>query len=72
VRPVDILWVVRRAASSSRHLTASSTRDGWIAALYFVDQRTGFAYRATEAGGVTVLLKTIDGGVTWMDVGRFN
>lgn len=48
------------------------TRDGWIGALYFVDQRIGFAYRATEARGVSVLLKTIDGGVTWMDVGRFN
>jgi len=48
------------------------TRDGWIGDLYFVDQRTGFAYRATEAGGTSVLLKTIDGGVTWMDVGRFN
>jgi len=48
------------------------TRDGWIGALYFVDQRTGFAYRATEAGGISVLLKTIDGGVTWTDVGRFN
>jgi photosystem II stability/assembly factor-like uncharacterized protein len=47
------------------------TQDGQIFGLYFVDQDTGFAFRWTDAGTYTTLLKTTDGGHTWTTVGRF-
>ena len=49
----------------------SETPDGQIGGLYFVDQDAGFAYRRTEAGAYSELLKTTDGGHTWTTVGRF-
>jgi len=46
------------------------TADGQVGGLYFVNADTGFAFRRTDAGISTSLLKTTDGGRTWTTVGR--
>jgi photosystem II stability/assembly factor-like uncharacterized protein len=50
-----------------------ATADGQISDLYFVDVDTGFAFRRdAQSGGYRLMLKTTDGGRTWMALGRFN